>query len=442
VFTRSGSTWTEQRELEGSGGFGSSVALSSDGNTALIGAPGTGAVSVFVRSGSTWTQQGNELTGPGSFGFSVALSSDGNTALIGDPNDNPATESTGVGAAWVFTRLGSTWTQQGDKLTGGGEIGEGRFGLSVALSSDGNTALIGGDYDNEGSRGFAAGAAWVFTRSGSTWTQQGGKLTGGGETGDGFFGVSVALSSDGNTALIGGPGEGAAWVFVRPASTWTQQGNKLTGGGEIGTGLGTHFGSSVALSSDAKTLLIGEPADPRASTAGVARVFVPGHALSVAKTGTGSGTVTSAPTGISCSPTCSALYAVGTHVKLTAKPAAGSVFSGWSGGRCSRKRTCTVTLSLDRSVTAKFTPKPPWFTKATIDREHHAATFGFKAVGAKRIQCAMLTPGRRKEHPKPQFTRCRSPKTYKHLKNGKYTFEVRAVSRSGAGPAAKRRFTI
>ena len=77
----------------------------------------------------------------------------------------------------MFTRSGSTWTQQGPKLTGGSEeIGEGDFGISVALSADGNTALIGAGADDG-----TAGAAWVFTRSGSTWTQQGPKLTGGSE---------------------------------------------------------------------------------------------------------------------------------------------------------------------------------------------------------------------------------------------------------------------
>ena len=215
------------------------MALSADGNTALIGGPsdngGVGAAWVFTRSGSTWTQQGAKLTGSGEsgngdFGASVALSADGNTALIGGPGDNGS-----VGAAWVFTRSGSTWTQQGAKLTGSGESGEGYFGASVALSADGNTALIGGASDNDG-----VGAAWVFTRSGSTWTQQGAKLTGSGEIGEGHFGVSVALSADGNTALIGGPsdngGVGAAWVFTRSGSTWTQQGAKLTGSGEIGDG--------------------------------------------------------------------------------------------------------------------------------------------------------------------------------------------------------------
>ena len=171
-------------------------------------------------------QQGEKLTGSGEtgtfgdFGYSVALSADGNTALIGGWADNNY-----VGAAWVFTRSGEAWTQQGSKLTGSGETGQGRFGSSVALSGDGTTALIGGDGDNG-----VVGAAWVFTRSGSTWTQQGSKLTGSGETGQGYFGLSVALSADGNTALIGGyydnGGVGAAWVFTRSGRSLDSAGLK------------------------------------------------------------------------------------------------------------------------------------------------------------------------------------------------------------------------
>ncbi|MGO8906638.1 MAG: hypothetical protein ACLQMH_13595 [Solirubrobacteraceae bacterium] len=150
--------------------------------------------------------------GNGRLGFSVALSSDGSTALIGG-----VSEDGGVGAAWVFTRSGARWIEQA-KLTGGGEIGVGVFGHSVALSSDGNTAVIGGEDDNEG-----AGAAWVFTRSGARWTQQA-KLTGGEEeSGKGSFGWSVALSSDGDTAMIGALSDssyaGGAWVFTRSGST-------------------------------------------------------------------------------------------------------------------------------------------------------------------------------------------------------------------------------
>ena len=102
--------------------------------------------------------------------------------------------------------------QQGPKLTASDETGPGGFGGNVALSADGNTALIGGPLNN-----ISVGAAWAFTRSGGTWAQQGPKLTASDETGPGGFGVSVALSADGSPALIGGPGDnngvGAAWAF-------------------------------------------------------------------------------------------------------------------------------------------------------------------------------------------------------------------------------------
>jgi len=147
----------------------------------------------FIQLGEPLNGESDEV-GEGRLGSSVALSSDGATMVVGAPFDN-----SNAGAVWVFTRSGTTWTQQGKKLTGAEESGAGEFGISVALSSNGNTALIGGHEDNGGT-----GAAWVFTRSGSTWTQQGKKLTGGGETGPGKFGRSVALSSNGNTALIGG----------------------------------------------------------------------------------------------------------------------------------------------------------------------------------------------------------------------------------------------
>jgi FG-GAP repeat len=279
VFTRSGSTWTQQgkkiapTEEAATGFFGVSVALSGDGNTALVGcACGNlaGAAVAYTRSGSTWMQQGGPLTGgeesgAGYFGWSVALSENGNTALIGGAYDNSS-----AGAAWVFTRSGSTWSQQGKKLTGSEESGAGAFGSSVALSTDGNTALIGGDGDNS-----YVGAAWVFTRSGSTWSQQGKKLTGGEESGKAAFSGKVALSADGNTALIGGSGDnegvGAAWVFTRSGSTWSQQGKKLTGKEEVGKGA---FGTSVALSSEGNTALLGGEADN--SYVGAAWAFTPG----------------------------------------------------------------------------------------------------------------------------------------------------------------------
>jgi hypothetical protein len=283
VFTRAGTAWTQQgskltaSDETGDGEFGDSVALSSDGNTALIGGSsdsgGVGAAWVFTRAGTAWTQQGAKLTasdeiGAAWFGVSVALSSDGNTALVGGYDDGSGYyANNNVGAAWVFTRAGTAWTQQGAKLTRGNETAAAWFGWSVALSADANTALIGGYGDN-----FGVGAAWVFTRAGTTWTQQGAKLTASDETGVGGFGWSVALSSDGNTALIGGWNDnsvlGAAWVFTRLGATWTQQGAKLTAGDETGAGV---FGQSVVLSSDGNTALIGGFQDN--SAVGAAWVF-------------------------------------------------------------------------------------------------------------------------------------------------------------------------
>jgi RHS repeat-associated protein len=265
VFTRSEGKWTQQAKLtgkeeEGHAEFGSSVALSSEGNTASIGGPednkGVGAVWVFTRSEGKWTQQGAKLTGKeesgdGRFGASVALSSEGTTALIGGNGDTSA-----VGAAWVFTQSEGKWTQQGTKLTGKEESGHGQFGASVALSSEGSTALVGGPEDNGGH-----GALWVFTRSEGKWTQQGSKLTGKEEEGDALFGYRVASSSNGNTAMIGGPGDsgytGAAWVFTRSEGKWTQQGTKLTGK-ESPPGESPVFGASVTLASEGNMALIGD----------------------------------------------------------------------------------------------------------------------------------------------------------------------------------------
>ena len=157
-----------------------------------------------------------------------------------------------------MTRSGAAWVQ-GPKLTGADEAGEGQFGWIVSLSSDGNTALVGGPGDNN-----YAGAAWVFTRSGGVWNQQGQKLTGSG--GAGAFGFDLALSGDGNTAVVGSPFEDAARIFVRSGGSWSQQGPKLTGSGQSGFSL---FGSSVTLSGDGTTALVSGPERQHAGGGGL-----------------------------------------------------------------------------------------------------------------------------------------------------------------------------
>ena len=313
VFTRTGSTWTQQGpKLTGSEetapqpNFGTAVALSAEGNLALVGGPnetvGTtivaGAVWAFARSGEKWSQQGSKITAKGEcctgleggqFGWSIAMSAAGTTALIGAPIEeeegNPGAGERG--AVYVFTRSGETWSQQGSKITPTGELGEGQFGWSVALSSEGDTALVGAPWDNN-AKGFGpgTGAAWVFTRSGKKWSQQGEKLTGGEESGrEAQFGHSVALSSSGDLALIGGPwdtqaeenlpGLGAAWVFTRASGKWSQQGEKLTARGEVGNG---EFGAGVALAASGKTALLGAALDK--GSLGGAWAFVRGATVS------------------------------------------------------------------------------------------------------------------------------------------------------------------
>jgi hypothetical protein len=273
IFTRSGSSWSQQggklvaSDFAGSGGDfagvrqGAAVALSADGNTALIGGPGDnsgrGAAWIFTRSGGTWTQAGSKLVPsdgatPG-FGSAVALSSDGSTAIIGGRNDSQA-----VGATWAFVKSGGTWVQQGGKLVGTGSAGLALQGSAVAVSTDGNTAVVGGPGDNTSN-----GAIWVFTRSGSTWTQVGAKLTATGQSGAAEVGSSIALSGNGVTAIAGGPqdngGVGALWVFTQSGGLWGQRGSKIVGSGALGTVM--TLGVSAAVSSDGTTAIAGGPAD-------------------------------------------------------------------------------------------------------------------------------------------------------------------------------------
>jgi hypothetical protein len=257
-------------KLVGDGGIGpsrqgESVSLSADGNTLAVGGSqdnepnpgGIGATWVFTRVGGVWTQQGPKLVGTGNSGQSeqgqsVSLSADGNTLAVGGSADNG-----GIGATWIFTRSGGAWTQQGSKLVGGGNNGPSNQGYSVSLSADGNTLAVGGPNDN-----LNLGATWIFTRAGGVWIQQGLKLVGGGNIGLSQQGFSVSLSADGNTLVVGGPGDnggiGAIWVFTRAGGAWTQQGLKLVGGGNNGS---SRQGESVSLSADGNTLAVGGLSD-------------------------------------------------------------------------------------------------------------------------------------------------------------------------------------
>ncbi len=329
VFIQRNGAWSQQAYIKPSNPglsyrFGHHVSLSQDGNTLAVSAhfeasaatgingdqndksiPQAGAVYVFTRSGATWSQQayikasntGEKGTGnqPGEgdqFGFSIGLSADGNTLAVGaisedsgakgingDQNDNSQMSS---GAVYVFTRIGATWTQQAYLKQSNTDAGD-LFGYSVGLSADGNT-LAASAYDEDSSareingvmdrnrRG--SGAIYVFTRSGTAWSQQAYLKASNAENGD-SLGYAIAISQDGNTIAGGAADEdcfaaginppgcdndyrtdtstGAVYIFVRSGTKWTQQAFIKSSH----PGKEDWFGSRLNLSGDGNALAVG-----------------------------------------------------------------------------------------------------------------------------------------------------------------------------------------
>lgn len=270
VYVRSGTTWAFQAKLVASDGFAYQyfgTAVSVSGDTALIGASrvdryvpvaSAGAAYVFARAGTTWTQQARlsptDSTTNDGFGTSVSLS--GETALVGATQPGSGvTLPAKAGAAYVFARSGEKWTQQTRMAASDGAAGD-AFGASVALNGD--TALVGAPLHDFGAQD--RGASYVFVRSGAAWTEQG-KLIANDGTAFDAFGGSVGL--DGNDALIGADAcadertqgicerRGSAYVFTRAGSTWSQQTKFSVTEGDTGN----HFGSAVALA--AGTAIVG-----------------------------------------------------------------------------------------------------------------------------------------------------------------------------------------
>ena len=329
VYTRRNATspWTQQAYVKasnpGAGAeFGHVVTLSADGNTMAVSAyfeasaakgingnpadesiPQSGAVYVFIRRGTTWAQQayvkasntgeagteGNFGDGD-QFGFSLSLSDDGNTIAVGaNAEDSNATGINGnqadnsmqsSGAAYVFTRTGTTWTQQA-YVKAANTAPNVQFGYAVGLSSDGNTLAASSFDEGGGSRQIngvydrtrnGTGAVYIFVRAGGGWTQQAYLKASNGENGD-SMGVSVSISDDGNTVATGSLDEdcmatgvnpsqpcdndvkdntsvGAAYVFVRSGTTWTQQAFIKASN----TGKEDWFASRLQISGDGNTL--------------------------------------------------------------------------------------------------------------------------------------------------------------------------------------------
>jgi trimeric autotransporter adhesin len=259
VFARTGSTWAAQTYLKADAStntalgdqFGYAVSLSANGNTLAVGvydesgsgravnAPidrqrmGSGAVYIFGRASGTWTREAYLKTwnaeGGDSWGTSVSLSADGNTLAVGSLDEDclcPGIHSdpgvgavdqksdTSAGAAAIFVRSGTTWMQQAyikPSNPGSGDW----FGVRLALSADGDTLAVGAQNEDGSTRRIngasdddatEAGAIYLFTRTGSTWTQLS-YVKGSNTEAYDEFGGSVALSRDGRTLVGGARGE-------------------------------------------------------------------------------------------------------------------------------------------------------------------------------------------------------------------------------------------
>ena len=280
MVSASGIQQAELLAADGAAGDNLGFAVAIDGDTALVGAPGSdagasadqGAVYVFERSGTTWTRTQKLTSTEGAAGdqFGYAVAFDGDTAVIGAfcAEVGPGLDQ---GAAYVFTRAGTSWVQQ-QKLVASDAAAADVFGYTVAVS--GETALVGAIYDDVGGA-IDRGSAYVFVRSGTTWTQQQQLIAADGAADD-RFATSVALS--GETALVGAvyddvggnPDQGSAYIFLRSRDTWSLQ-RKVTAADGAG---GDCFGNSVALEGD--TALVGAVYDDVGDdmNLGSAHVFV------------------------------------------------------------------------------------------------------------------------------------------------------------------------
>jgi hypothetical protein len=237
VFTRSGGSWSQEAKLtaqDGAAGdyFGQSVAVQE--GTVLVGSwrdddkgMDSGSVYVFRRSDGSWQQQTKLVAPDGDAGdsFGVGVSLHGDTAVVGANNDDD--KGTSSGSAYVFRRSGESWSFEAKLTASDGSPGD-VFGSSEAVAIDSDTILIGA-YRAE--NGTDSGAAYVFSRSNGSWQQQA-KLTAGDAAAGDFFGASVEL--DGDTAIVGanqdddsGTNSGSVYVFSRSNGSWQQQA-KLT----------------------------------------------------------------------------------------------------------------------------------------------------------------------------------------------------------------------
>ncbi len=194
----------------------------------------------------------SDATNSDHLGYSVSISSDGNTVIVGAYLDDNE-KGIDAGCAYIFNRSNGVWVQEAKLLASDGAAGD-RFGSSVDISGDGNTVIVGAYANSD--VGTESGSAYIFVRNETTWSEQAKLLASDVANGD-RFGSSVDISGDGNTAVISsifdddmGSNSGVVFIFSRTNNTWTQETKILSN--DIASN--DTFGSSVAISNDGNTL--------------------------------------------------------------------------------------------------------------------------------------------------------------------------------------------
>lgn len=283
VFVRNGATWSQQARLlaaDAAPSDGAGYSVSVSGDTIVVGAPledategDSGAAYVFTRTGTTWTQQAKLVAPNGStfdnFGASVAI--DGDAVVVGAPGanvDTPTGTAFDVGRAFVFRRTGVTWALE-TELSSSAAAADDEFGTSVAI--DGSVAVVGAmQRDIIG----GAGAVSVFRRSSGTWSEQA-RLSASDAGAGSRFGFAVGVA--GSRVVVGAPREGpsgneqrgAVYVFDLMGGTWTQSTKLVASDAAVGDqfGYGVDIGSRIAVGAHLD--------DDRGNNAGAAYVFSP-----------------------------------------------------------------------------------------------------------------------------------------------------------------------
>ncbi|HJX93926.1 MAG TPA: Calx-beta domain-containing protein [Pyrinomonadaceae bacterium] len=268
VYVRSGTTWSQQALLipsDGLSGFGFPKRIAIDGDTVVLGCSQAtingikqGAAYVFVRNGTTWTEQQRLTSGDAlandNFGWSVGISV--NSIIVTAPTHQVGA-NVEQGAAYVFVRSGTVWSEQARILAEDGDL---RNNFGLATSIDGDTAVV--TRDRRFNAAVVNPAVYVFVRNGTTWQQQQRLSLCEPSTLDlCAYGRSVAVKSD--TLIVGSQyvnegsndAQGAAYVYSRTGTTWTQQ-QKLTASDGLNH---DYFGSELGISG--QTLIVGAPAD-------------------------------------------------------------------------------------------------------------------------------------------------------------------------------------